>query len=78
MSARALKTSARTDCSERVPVERAHAVWDIKYHLVWITKYRYKMLRGDVAERPEVAVERRRRRDAGRVRSPGKNVTVLI
>ena len=29
----------------------AHAVWDIKYHLVWITQYRYKMLRGDVAER---------------------------
>jgi REP-associated tyrosine transposase len=29
----------------------AHAVWDIKYHLGWITKYRYKMLRGDVAER---------------------------
>jgi putative transposase len=29
----------------------AHAVWDIKYPLVWITKYRYKMLRGDVAER---------------------------
>ena len=29
----------------------AHAVWDIKYHLVWITKYRYKLLRGDVAER---------------------------
>ena len=22
----------------------AHAVWDIKYHLVWITKYRYKVL----------------------------------
>ena len=29
----------------------AHAVWDCKYHLVWITKYRYKILRGDVAER---------------------------
>jgi len=28
-----------------------HAVWDIKYHIVWITKYRYKILRGDVAER---------------------------
>jgi putative transposase len=28
-----------------------HAIWDIKYHLVWITKYRYKMLRGEVAER---------------------------
>ncbi len=29
----------------------AHAVWDCKYHLVWITKYRYKILRGEVAER---------------------------
>ncbi len=28
-----------------------HAVWDIKYHLKWITKYRYKVLRGEVAER---------------------------
>jgi len=28
-----------------------HAIWDIKDHLVWITKYRYKILRGDVAER---------------------------
>jgi putative transposase len=28
-----------------------HAVWDVKYHLVWITKYRYKVLRGEVAER---------------------------
>ena len=29
----------------------AHAVYDIKYHLIWITKYRYKILRGPVAER---------------------------
>ncbi len=29
----------------------AHAVWDVKYHIVWITKYRYKVLRGEVAER---------------------------
>ena len=29
----------------------AHAVFDLKYHLVWITKYRYKILRGRVAER---------------------------
>ena len=28
-----------------------HAVWDIKYHLIWITKCRYKILRGEVAER---------------------------
>jgi putative transposase len=29
----------------------AHAVRDVKYHLIWVTKYRYKMLRGEVAER---------------------------
>ena len=29
----------------------AHAVFDIKYYLVWITKYRYKILRGRIAER---------------------------
>ncbi len=29
----------------------AHAVFDVKYHVVWITKYRYKILRGRIAER---------------------------
>ena len=29
----------------------AHAVYDIKYHIIWITKYRYKVLRGRIAER---------------------------
>ena len=29
----------------------AHAVFDLKYHVVWITKYRYKVLMGRVAER---------------------------
>ncbi len=29
----------------------AHAVYDLKYHVVWITKYRYKVLRGRIAER---------------------------
>ena len=29
----------------------AHAVFDIKYHIVWITKYRYKVLKGRIAER---------------------------
>ena len=29
----------------------AHAVFDIKYHVVGITTYRYKVLRGRVAER---------------------------
>jgi putative transposase len=36
--------------------ESAHAVCDIKYHLVWITKYRYKVLRGEVAERARVLI----------------------
>ena len=26
-------------------------MFDIKYHLVWITKYRYKILKGRIAER---------------------------
>ena len=29
----------------------AHTVYDIKYHFVWVTKYRYKVLRGEIAER---------------------------
>ena len=29
----------------------AHTVYDIQYHLVWETKYRYHVLRGEVAER---------------------------
>ncbi|MBC7533363.1 MAG: IS200/IS605 family transposase [Oligoflexus sp.] len=29
----------------------AHTVHDIKYHFVWITKYRYHVLRGDIAIR---------------------------
>ena len=28
-----------------------HTVWDCKYHLVWITKYRYQVLGGDVGYR---------------------------
>jgi len=26
-------------------------VYDIKYHVIWVTKYRYKVMRGRVAER---------------------------
>ena len=29
----------------------SHTVYDIKYHFVWITKYRYKVLQGSVAVR---------------------------
>jgi putative transposase len=29
----------------------SHAVYDLKYHVVWITKYRKKVLRGQIALR---------------------------
>ncbi len=29
----------------------SHTVCEIKYHLVWTTKYRYKVLKGDIALR---------------------------
>ncbi len=29
----------------------SHTVWDCKYHIVWITKYRYAVLSGDVGHR---------------------------
>ena len=29
----------------------SHTIYDIKYHFVWITKYRYKVLHGNVAIR---------------------------
>jgi putative transposase len=28
-----------------------HTVFNIEYHFVWVTKYRYKVLRGEVAQR---------------------------
>jgi putative transposase len=28
-----------------------HTVWDCKYHLVWVTKYRFPVLQGDVGQR---------------------------
>ena len=29
----------------------SHTVYDLKYHVVWITKYRKPILRGEIAER---------------------------
>ena len=29
----------------------SHTVYNIQYHFVWVTKYRHKVLRGEVAER---------------------------
>lgn len=30
---------------------RSHPVYQIEYHFVWLTKYRYKVLNGEAAER---------------------------
>jgi len=27
-----------------------HTLWDIRYHIIWIAEYRYKVLRGEIAE----------------------------
>lgn len=29
----------------------SHTVWDLKYHLVWTTRYRYQVLGDDVGQR---------------------------
>ena len=29
----------------------SHAIYDIKYHIIWVTKYRYHVLVGDIAYR---------------------------
>jgi putative transposase len=31
--------------------KNSHAVFDIKFHVIWVTKYRYKVLRGPIAVR---------------------------
>ena len=29
----------------------SHTVYDIKYHMIWVTKYRYKVLKGNIGKR---------------------------
>jgi putative transposase len=48
--------------------QSAHAVFDLKYHVIWCTKYRYKILRGQVAERA---------RDLIRQICPARNVDIV-
>ncbi|MFE1020921.1 transposase, partial [Paenibacillus lactis] len=31
--------------------KNSHAVYDIKYHVIWVTKYRYQILKGQLAVR---------------------------
>lgn len=36
----------------------AHATYDIKYHLVWITKYRKPIITGEIAQRTRELIRR--------------------
>ena len=45
-----------------------HTIYDIQYHFVWVTKYRYKILKGDVALRV---------RDLIRQICEARNITIL-
>jgi putative transposase len=45
-----------------------HSVWDVKYHMIWVTKYRYKVLRGEIAVRT---------RDLLRQICQGREVTIV-
>ena len=38
----------------------SHSVYDLKYHLVWITKYRKQVLRGEIAVRLRELVRHRK------------------
>src|SRR5215831_11955911 len=38
----------------------SHTVWDCKYHVVWVTKYRYPVLGGDVGQDVVSCYARRR------------------
>lgn len=29
----------------------SHAIYDIKYHIIWVTKYRYQILKGEIGLR---------------------------
>ena len=45
-----------------------HTVYDIQYRLVWLTKYRYQVLTGEIAVRA---------RDLNRQTCEARNVTIL-
>ena len=34
----------------------SHSTYDLKYHVIWCTKYRYRVLTGDVANRVRVLI----------------------
>jgi putative transposase len=35
----------------------SHTVYDCSYHIVWVTKYRYKVLVGDIGQRARMLIQ---------------------
>jgi len=52
----------------------ARAVTDPKYHVIWVTKYRYRILRGDIAARAARSAEAELRGARGD-NHPGRGLT---
>ena len=46
----------------------SHAVYDVKYHIIWVTKYRYKILSGNIS---------RRLRELIRQGCEARNITII-
>ena len=38
----------------------SHTAWDYKYHVVWVTKYRYPVMGGDVGQRSKIRYRQNR------------------
>ena len=36
----------------------SHTIFSLQIHLVWITKYRYKVLQGEIAQRAKILIRR--------------------
>ena len=34
----------------------SHTIWHCQYHIIWVPKYRYRVLQGEIAEEVDVAV----------------------
>jgi len=61
----------------------SHTTWDLKYHLVWTTKYRYKVLGGDIGLRcrellREIAISKEMQIHAGSINRDHVHMLISI
>ncbi|MCA9385752.1 MAG: transposase [Rickettsiaceae bacterium] len=41
----------------------SHTVYDCTYHIVWVTKYRYRILVGDIGRRARELIDKHESKD---------------